>query len=527
MAEKKEKGYLSLLNMISETLKGLSWKSLRDIQNQSIQTKIVIALSTVMILGHFTGVIGILSLVFYSESSMLLSIGLIGASMVTALITTLYMKRFIAKTTIGPIRSLMESSDRIAAGDFTIELVKVYNDEIGDLTDKYNALLTTIREMMGMLSGEQAAAYLAAEENAEAKEYVDRKVREILEVMDVFAEGDLTVNLDIENDDEIGMLYQGFNKVVEKLNKTLETVRQSANQVRSSGLMIKDATTQLQKDSTAQAANTAEIMQKMEFQAMTAQSISITSEQTRDIVQAGIDITNKAQAKVGNTVEIMLEIAANAKESAKLITGLSESSEKIGEIVLLIKEIANQTNLLALNAAIEAARAGSHGRGFAVVADEVKKLAERTAVSTGEISERIAAIQLQTAEVTSSIEEGLKRIQNGTEIASEAQQSLDQVVESTELGVQMVMQIDSSSEMQSESSTEIVDTVTAIVSSIKSSEAKVSEITTAALDMDNLTEALESAVGQFTIRNYEEVDEGKDLPLNEQLDSVPVDMTEL
>ncbi len=81
------------------------------------------------------------------------------------------------------------------------------------------------------------------------------------------------------------------------------------------------------------------------------------------------------------------------RESAQRISALGESSKQIGEIILVIDEIADQTNLLALNAAIEAARAGDQGRGFAVVADEVRKLAERTQKATKEIRSMISSIQ--------------------------------------------------------------------------------------------------------------------------------------
>ncbi|MHC5655329.1 methyl-accepting chemotaxis protein [Stappia sp. ICDLI1TA098] len=143
-------------------------------------------------------------------------------------------------------------------------------------------------------------------------------------------------------------------------------------------------------------------------------------------------------AQARRSTDVAGRAVASARETGSSMTELSRTADRIGEVMSLIREIANQTNLLALNATIEAARAGEHGRGFAVVAAEVKDLAGQTAKATEDIAQQVEAIQFASATAVSAIGDVETVIGEMSDIAGavsvsveEQSQALDAIVQNT------------------------------------------------------------------------------------------------
>ena len=154
-------------------------------------------------------------------------------------------------------------------------------------------------------------------------------------------------------------------------------------------------------------------------------TVAAASEQASVNVQTVASATEELAAslqevsrQVIECTEVAQQAAAETSRTNEEIDGLSQSAEKIGDVISLINDIASQTNLLALNATIEAARAGDAGKGFAVVASEVKNLASQTANATEEISEQIAGVQTATGNFVTAIEAVTKTIDQVNDIAA-------------------------------------------------------------------------------------------------------------
>ena len=156
----------------------------------------------------------------------------------------------------------------------------------------------------------------------------------------------------------------------------------------------------------------------------------LTSQLSRDALAAASQAHERStggREVLAQSIIRMHQLSQRANASRELIEALSQRSEEIQRVTLVIQSIASQTNLLALNAAIEAARAGEHGRGFAVVADEVRGLAGRTATATDEVGVMVADIQQRTGQVVEQIRQLSADLHTGVEQVEQAGEQLDTI----------------------------------------------------------------------------------------------------
>ncbi|MDR2488895.1 MAG: methyl-accepting chemotaxis protein [Desulfovibrio sp.] len=175
--------------------------------------------------------------------------------------------------------------------------------------------------------------------------------------------------------------------------------------------------------------------------ARTSADSARNAEETKHKAEDGV-------ARVRRVKDSIAEVEAKATQLKAAITDLGSQAQGIGQVMTMITDIADQTNLLALNAAIEAARAGDAGRGFAVVADEVRKLAEKTVGATKDVGSAIQAIQLRIKDSVGGMEEAAHAVQRSTGLATDAEESLHEILQISDATASQVHDIATASEEQ-------------------------------------------------------------------------------
>jgi methyl-accepting chemotaxis protein len=313
-------------------------------------------------------------------------------------------------------------------------------------------------------------------------------------------EGDLTRRIHVASRDEIGTLAEGFNAFLDRLHDILLQVKTNTLKVAVTAAEISATANELAQGADEQNAQTGEvsagiqemsssILQNSQHAGKTAQIAEKAALQAQDGVKA------MREARAG-----MEQIVASTERTAEAIGVLAGRTEQIGEIVAVIDGIADQTNLLALNAAVEAARAGEQGRGFAVVADEVRKLAERTAASTKEISNTIKAIQKETQGTAESMKAASAVVTDGRLAVEKTESVLGGIVDSVNLAMDMIQQIAAASEEQSSGAEEVSASVESITAVTKQTASGAEKLAAAADELNHQTGLLRDTVSRFRLR---------------------------
>ena len=283
------------------------------------------------------------------------------------------------------------------------------------------------------------------------------------------AAGDLTTEMNVTSDDEIGKLAMAFNYMAKHIHELVFQIAQVSEQVASGARNISDSGNQLADGAATQAASVEELSASIsEINNQLAMTAGNADEANRLTVAA------KSMADKGNLQMNDMLVA---------IDDIGISSRSISNIIKVINEIAFQTNILALNAAVEAARAGQHGKGFAVVADEVRNLASRCAKAA--------------QETTDIIEGSMANVDAGTRLARETANALKDIKDGVEKVAALVSDIAAASEKQSTALEMLNQGISQVSNVVQNNSATAEESASASEELSSQAEMLKNTIRKF------------------------------
>nr|WP_225773998.1 methyl-accepting chemotaxis protein [Pseudomonas sp. Marseille-Q5115] len=316
-------------------------------------------------------------------------------------------------------------------------------------------------------------------------------------IADGIAGGNLGQTIDTTGNDEPARVMGALARMQSSLRNTIEEIAGSATRLAAAATQLTATTAEAnrglgrQHDEIEQAATAVnEMTAAVEEVARNAVSTSEASEDSSRIADQGRD-------RVSETVQAIQAMTGEVESTARLVEGLAAQGRDIGQVLDVIRAIAEQTNLLALNAAIEAARAGEAGRGFAVVADEVRALAHRTQQSTREIEQMVAGIQTGTGNAVSAMQSSTQRSQHTLEKAREAGAALGQITSAIAQINERNQVIASASAEQAQVAREVDRNLVNIRDLASTTANGARQTSLATEDLSRLAEALNGLVARF------------------------------
>jgi len=335
--------------------------------------------------------------------------------------TTFFFAGVTAKQIKRTTNDLQTQFNSVCQGNLDVRATVYSEDEFGQLAQGFNQLsrviLTTTSE-----------AQRKAEENEQAKEDLQRQVIRLLDDVEGAARGDLTVQAEVTAD-VLGAVADSFNLTIQNLREIVQQVKLATRQVSKGATDSEMFARGLSSDALRQAEELAVTLNSVQVMTDSIQRVAESARQAEEVARSASSTALKGGEAVEKTVIGILAIRETVAETTRKVKRLAESSQEISKIVALISQIASRTNLLALNASIEAARAGEAGRGFAIVADEVRQLADRAAKASKEIEQIVLQIQSETGGVMMAMEEGTQQVIEGTKLAEQAKNSLEDIIQ--------------------------------------------------------------------------------------------------
>ena len=312
-------------------------------------------------------------------------------------------------------------------------------------------------------------------------------------------DGDLTIRINIDREDELGQLAGHVNRFMEKLQSLITDIRHNTDDVSGSAETLLEVSSSSQKAADEQCHAITMVVAAVNELTVAIQEVARNTGNTAQNAKNANQITDQGQERIHLAVERVQGLSSRISQTADIMVRLEGEAKNVTSVIDVIRGIAEQTNLLALNAAIEAARAGEQGRGFAVVADEVRTLASRTQKSTEDIQGMLSQLQSGVQRAVEAMNASTAMTNEAVGSASEAGESLAGIGSAVQNITNMAIQIATAAEEQSTVTAEIDKNLVEINQLAMTTSEDATKTANASQRLNQLSSSLRQLLGNFRV----------------------------
>jgi len=383
-----------------------------------------------------------------------------------------------------PVRRIQDTIDRVREGDVTARTELDAGDELGQLSSVLDQLLD-----------EKEAAI---EQKEKENKQLNSSIIELIQNVFRLSQRDLTVRVPVA-EDVTGAIADSINQLAESIETVLHDVNAVSNRVNDASQQVKTQSSAVLDSAIKEQEEVVQTLDGLESAIRAMQLIAKLASLSNSASQKAIRTSETAMESVSETIESINKIRQTINEAEKRIKRLGERSQEIGGIVSLINNISERTHILSLNASMHAASAGEAGRGLMVVVDEVQRLAENSREATSEIESLVNNIQLETADTINVMNNVISDVVNGTRLAEEAGERMDETRATTQTLVESVLRIAQNATRQAKVAEELRERATTIDESARNTNAQMLQQTKLSDDLVQAADELQSSIKVFKL----------------------------
>ncbi|ALP43273.1 methyl-accepting chemotaxis protein [Aeromonas schubertii] len=328
---------------------------------------------------------------------------------------------------------------------------------------------------------------------------IRRPLQELLSVLGAVTQGEMTARVRFQSHNEFGQLARQVNLLISQMGDVLGQLASAATQLTDTAHSNRHTAEKVRGELERQRAETASVATAMTQMEASVREVAMAAHQSLEQVQEVERASRIGRQVMAGNISTTHQLALKLQHAGQVIAEVSTMSNKIGNILEVIRGIAEQTNLLALNAAIEAARAGEQGRGFAVVADEVRNLASRTSDSTSEINAMIEGLQQAVSRAVKEMEECSGEMEASVQQSSDANGAMEEIQGIVTQINDMASQIAAAAEQQQATSAEIATNLNHISDISDLNYRGIDQVAGTSQQLDQLAERQQELVSRFRL----------------------------